>query len=626
MNSPGGYAGSILKVDLTGGKISIDPFDFALAARFIGGAGLNTRLAYDLLPEKAHWFSPQVPLVLGAGPLVGTLAPSASRTNFTSKSPLSDLLGTSGAGEMGRLKFCGYDHLIIQGKANSAVYLEIGDSVRLRDARHLWGKDTWETVDTLRHELGEGYTVAAIGPAGENLVKTASIMVNKNTAFGRTGLGAVMGAKNLKAIALKGTHGVRVADPERFISLVNALSRQIRLLPDLKDWRAVAGLTQYEERIRARGKTIPVKNSREIAGPDFSSILDPQEARKITGQSRSISCLACPVGCKHFVNLSEGHYAGPAMTIGCLNSPVTSFGGLCAVAGWEHVFKCCEVCNRLGLDQVTSSLIAMAIELFQRGIIDRGDTGGLDLDWGQPDIVRLLLWKIAYREGFGDLLADGPVEAARRIGRGADQYAPHYKGVPSTAGDPRPALATWTRSLITSAAGQAVPLNEMCMFTPQEAANYLRHKGLPDDIITSMTAGDRGYDQTAAARWVEDYIFALECLGLCAFLNQSFGIHIWAQVYAAATGLEIDGTGLLKAAARGIDMRRAFNLREGASREDDTIPRRFTTESIMVNGEMRPPFSETQLESLVTEYYDARGWQTDGTLKEERLRELLEET
>ena len=623
MNKLGGYAGKILKVDLTSGRVSTLPLSQDLAVRFIGGAGLNARLAYDAIPPGTTALSPQCAMVFGEGPLVGTLAPSAGRTNVTSKSPLSGFLGTSGAGHMGVLKFCGYDHLIIEGKANVPVYIEIGDEVRIRDAAHVWGKDTWETTELIRAELGRGYTVAAIGPAGENLVKNASILVDKNVAYGKTGLGAVMGSKNIKALALKGSKGISVADPKRFIRLVNDMCHKIENMPGLENWRNLGVFISFKKWIKAEGKTIPIRNSQQVADEGLAKGLDPKEVRRILAASRNVSCLSCPIGCKHFVNITKGPYAGLAMTVGCIGSPTLAFGGQCGLVGWESVFKCCELCNRLGLDQGVAGLISMAIELYQRGIISDQDTEGLKLDW-RSDSVNELLYRIAHRQGLGDVLADGPIEGPRRLGRGAEYYSLHFKGVPSIAGDPRPAMATWIRSLVTSPAGQTLPLVATFGFSADEMTGFLRQKGILEEGIRRVLSGQEGCKAAEAVRWNEDYVFALECLGLCGFINQLFPINAWAELYSAATGIEMDGAGLLAAAARGMDMRKAFNLREGATRKDDTLPRRFLTESVVVLGEHRPPIGKAELDTMVTQYYEARGWDPkEGFISAERLKELL---
>ncbi len=618
-----GYAGTILRVDLTARSITKIPLPPELATNFLGGAGINARLAYDYVKPHTSPFSPENALVFGAGPLVGTLAPMAGKTNVTARSPLTRFIGTSGTGHMGMLKFTGHDHLIVTGKADTPVYLEIGDEVKIREASHLWGKDTWETTDTIWRELGRQYTVASIGPAGENLVRDASIVANKYSLFAKTGMGAVMGSKNLKAIAVHGTRGIGVAEPKRFMKLVNEMCQTITNLPYIGTFRHLGTLIELENMIKGNSLSIGYKNAQQMADEELMSSFDLDLLETITDRHGNISCLACPVGCKHSLRLREGPYAGLALGVSCAGAPAACFGGVCAVEGWSEVLKCEELANRLGMDNATASLVAWAIELYQRGIIDKKDTGGLELDW-QPSVVQDLLRRIAYRDGFGNILADGLIEAPRHIGRGTDYYALNYKGVGNSTGDPRPVFNSWICSMITNLIGHA-PGIRMLLGKPREKVERtLRRMGISDHDLEHVLSDPGDYSVGWLTRWTEDYTFSLECLGVCTFdFNQTLGIHAWAEVYSAATGIQMDGEGLLKAAARGLDVKKAFNIREGASRKDDTMPERFLTESIQFRGEMRPPFDSTYLDQLVTDYYTARGWDPhEGTLPARRLAEI----
>jgi aldehyde:ferredoxin oxidoreductase len=278
------------------------------------------------------------------------------------------------------------------------------------------------------------------------------------------------------------------------------------------------------------------------------------------------------------------------------------------------------------MDNATAGLVAWAIELYQRGIIDKKDTGGLELDW-QPGIVQDLLRKIAYREGFGDILADGSLEAPRRIGRGSDYYALHYKGVPNSTGDPRPILNSWILSLITNVFGHAPGVPLLYGRPKEKVERALRRMGISQSNLGHVLGGLDQNDIGWLTRYTEDFVFALNCLGVCVFdFNQKLGVNLWAEVYSAATGIQIDGEELLEAGARGVDLRKAFNLREGASRQDDTVPKRFLSESVQCGGQMMPPFDSQHLDKLITDYYAARGWDPlKGTVSEERLAELVGE-
>ena len=621
----GGYAGKILEVDLTKGSITEIPLSEDLATKFIGGKGLNAWFAYNYIEPNTLPFSPDNALIFGAGPLAGTLAPTGGKTSFASKSPQSKYIGTSNSGHMGMLKYAGYDHLVITGRADSPVYLELGDEVRIRDAVPLWGKDTWETTDAIWHELGRHYAVASIGPAGENLVRDASIVGNKYSLFAKTGMGAVMGSKRLKAIATGGTKGISIAEPKRFMKLANQMCKSImndKMFPAQREWGT---LSYMDGMIDGTFLSATYQNAKERAGDRevLGQFVLPR-LEEILERHGNIACLACPIGCKHSFRLKTGvPHAGLSLGVSCAAAPFGTFGTVAAVGNWPEALKCQELVNRMGMDNATASLVAWAIELYEKGIIDKKDTGGMELDW-KSSVVQDLLVKMAHREGFGDVLADGCIEGPRRIGRGSEYYALHYKGIPNSMGDPRPLLNTWVLSLITSVIGHA-PGGAFLYELPRDALeDRLRQFSMPEDIQEQVLSHLDQKDIGWLSRCGEDFAYALNALGVCVFdMMQMLSLQAWADLYTAATGIETNPAGLLAAAARGTDIEKAFNVREGASREDDTVPDRFIKESIKVKGGMRPPVEHAFINKLVTDYYRARGWDPqEGTLSPERIAEL----
>lgn len=618
MNKINGYAGMILKIDLTTESISKIPLTEELITKFLGGAGINARLAYDHIEPDAEPLSPQNALILGAGPLVGTLTPGAGKTNITAKSPSSRFIGSSGSGHMGMLKFAGYDHVIITGKADRPVYLKIGDEVEIKDARHIWGKDTWETTDAVWHELGRQYAVLGIGPAGENLVRDASIIANKYSAFARTGMGAVMGSKNLKAIAVFGNHGISVANPKKFISIVNKLCREIPKLQDDNFRKYGKGLAHLEGVIKTGG--LAYKNFRNTAGPELLEVFDIDKLLGAIERSRR-SCFSCPVGCKHYMLGKEGgELAGLALPISCgLNPIITAIN--CGVTGWPEVLKFAEMSNRLGMDQISiSGIVAMAIELYEKEIITKADTDGLKLGWNSETFFRLV-HDIAYRRGIGNILANGLKEASQQIGKGAEYYAIHFKGIGGI--ESRIFLSAFLLGALTNATGHFS--NIMFFKTAgDELVRYCKKIGMTEKEIESVSSGPDGYNVPRMTKWADDHSFVLECLGICMhYIYQEFDISLWADLYSAATGINIDAQGLFQAAARGRDMRKAFNMREGATRKDDGVPKRFLSEPVQFGGKMYPPLNSSNLDALLTEYYEERGWDSnEGTLSTERLEEL----
>jgi len=617
----GGYAGNILMVDLSTGTISKMPLSEGLLRKFLGGAGINARLAYDCIKPGTKPFSPENALVLGVGALVGTLAPGACKSNITSKSPSSGFLATSGSGHLGMLKYAGYDHLVIIGKADRPVYLKISDDVEIQDAAGIWGKNTWEATDAIWHDVGRHFAVLSIGPAGENLVRDASVIANKYSAFARTGVGAVMGSKNLKAIAAYGSHGIAVADGKRFMNLANGISHQIASLPFVPNLRKYGTLVSLAP--MAKAGSVLYKNFRQAAGEEFLQTFDLKKFEQ--GIEHGIrSCLACPVGCKHYIHWKEGEYAGLSLSLSC--AAVATFSAVnCGVMGWPKVLKFAQMCNWLGIDEMSiSGLIAMAIELYERGIINQSDTGGLVLDW-DTEIVYRLVHDIAYRRGFGDILANGLIVASQQIGRGAEDYAIHFKGL-SPGGDPRN-LSTPIFSLLTNATGHSSHINTTLYgINREKLVKYSRRLGMTERDMERVLTGPGGYNTARLTKWAEDYSFVLECLGLCQMdWFQRVDISVWADLYSAATGLEVDAPGLLRAAGRGRDMRKAFNIREGATRRDDCMPKRFLTEGLRIGENMRPPLAENYVNALITEYYEERGWDPkDGTIRPERMTELTQ--
>ena len=619
MNKPGGYAGNILKVDLTTGATSEVPLAPELIAGFLGGAGINARMAYDNIKPQTPPLSPENALVFGVGPLVGTLAPGACKANITGKSPSSRFIASSGSGHLGMLKFAGYDHVVVTGRADRPVYLKIGDTVEIREAGHIWGRDTWETTDIIWSEIGREHAVLSIGPAGENLVRDAGVIANKYSAFARTGTGAVMGSKNLKAIAAYGSSGVGVAHPKRFMDLANEILRKTVSLPAVPQLRKHGTLLSLEP--MARTGSVLYRNFRQAAGEEFLRIFDLEEFQASIDHSTR-SCLSCPVGCKHYLHWNKGEYAGLALSISC--AAVATFSAVnCGVMGWPEMLKFAQTCNRLGMDYMTvSGLVAMAIELYEKGIISQADTGGMALNWDSATVHRLVP-DIAYRRGIGDVLANGLIEASRQIGKEAEECAVNFKGL-TPGGDPR-SLSTPIFSLLTNATGHSSHINQTLFgMTGDKLVRYCRRLGMSEQDMERVLTGPAGYNPARLTRWAEDYSFVLECLGMCQMdFFQRFDIGFWAELYSAATGIDIDGTGLLQAAARGRDMRKAFNVREGATRKDDRMPARFLSESIEVGDGLRPPLGGSYIDGLITEYYEERGWDREtGDLTPEQTAAL----
>jgi len=627
-----GYAGFILHVDLDKATFEQKPLPQDYKRDFIGGEGISARLAHDLIPPDCDALSPANVMIFGAGPFVGTMVPGAAKTVVMAKSPLTGFLGRSATGDrFGMLKFAGYDHLVIKGRAPKPVVLKVtSEEVALLPASHLCKKDNWETAQALWEELGEDYTVASIGPAGENLVRQSSIIVNAYSAYGRTGLGAVMGSKNLKAIVIKGDRMVKVADRKRFAAAARQVLEKLRAHPNLSQWRSLGTLISLAD--FGRTARYPHQYYRTIASEkmldNFNTDIFLQRIKK-----SDISCLACPVGCKHNLEIQGGDYSGHSLGVSCFNVVIQNFAAQCGLDNWDDTARCVELTNRLGMDIIdTANTVAFVTDLFERGVISERDTDGLQLKWGSAPAIHQLIQKIALREGFGDILADGPVEASRRIGREAEKYLVHVKGM-TTGSDPRPRLAPETFSSFICFRGPSPSFVGITLIPrdPDSVKRYGQRIGIPPGVFDSVfDDSPEGYNIPKLTHWSENYYTAMQNLGVCVFpLFQRLGIDTWAELYSALTGVETSPSDLHRASERTWNLEKWFNVLAGATRQDDRCPNKFVSEWTAFGNKEYPPLDAKYLEALIDEYYQDRGWDpkefvpTRSTLRELGLEEVI---
>ncbi|MFC1995046.1 aldehyde ferredoxin oxidoreductase family protein [Chloroflexota bacterium] len=596
-----GFVGTNLYIDLSSGNIRKEPLDKELTRNFIGGFGIGSRLLYNLVPPGIDPLSPENRLIFATGPLIGTFAPAAARVHALAKSPMSGLMGTSNGGHsVGiMLKYAGYDNLIISGRAERPVYLKVfDDDVEIRDASHLWGKDTWQTTDLLREELGT-CSVSCIGPAGENLVRFANILNDKRSGFNKTGLGAVMGAKNLKAVVARGTKGVVVADRKRFQKLVDEILTCIAASPLTVDWR------QYGT--AAKGSQ----------GGSF----DREEFRQRV-YKRYYACQACPVACKCLISLQGGDYAGLTFNISALNS-LASHHSIAKVENWDELAKCVEMENRYGVDGAAmAGIVNLMAQLNEKGIFTTADTSGLTLTWG-GETIRKLIPLITSKEGIGALLAEGAKVAAEKIGRGAERYANHMKGVQR---EPAPStiLSTTMFGRATNPRGghgdRSVAPFDLVGVTPDFLREYSLGIGVPEGNLDRLLHGPGGYNVPRLTKWAEDFNSVLLSMGICFRdpILKEMNLETLAALYEAATGIIITPATLLKAGERIWNLQKTFNIRHGWTRKDD-LPNTWSPDiPIIIEGESYGTFNQ-----MLDEYYDERGWDMKtGIPSVEKLREV----
>lgn len=616
MNS---YVGKLLIVDLTTGKTYDEPLNETYAAQYIGGAGLAARYLYDAIDASTDPLAPDNPLIFMTGPLDATPAPSCGRFVVVARSPLTSLYGEANAGNFfgPDLKLAGYDGIIVRGKSSTPVYLLIRDGkVELRDAKHLLGETTFDTGDTIRAELNEPkLTVAAIGPAGENLVKYAMILSTnsrgKKGIAGRCGLGAVMGSKNLKAIAIRGTTPVSIASKDKFKGAHSGMLKAMKDSPVLYPEFSHHGTPLVTDLTGAMG-VLPAKNW--TATGEFVPIegigRDALASRKIGREH----CHDCPVACCQLRVAKTGAYAG-ILTEGPDFETVYSFGSGVGIGEADPIIAADRLADELGLDSISAGVtISFAMELYERGILTLKDTDGIDLRFGNDAAMIQVLRKMAFRDGLGDILADGSLAAARKIGKDTEKYAMQIKGLELPGYDVR-GLKGHGLGFATSYTGA-----DHCRgYAFQEVFGI----PIPWQVDRFATEG-----KGKLTMWNQDVrTVTLDCAPMCAFLLDmvfpATACQNTATLMEAVTGLVLTPKQVQQVGERVNNLARAFNVREGFTRADDAFPERLMTEPLKAGGSKGHRISRQDLDQMLDEYYSLRGWDIKtGKPTREKLTEL----
>lgn len=602
-----GYAGRILRVNLSTGRTKTEPLKEDVAKKYIGGIGLGIRLWLDNSKPGIDPFSPENPLILTTGPLSGTIAPTGGNGHaFVSKSPQTFGIGEAKShGFFGaELKRAGYDAVILEGKSEKPVYLWIDDdSVQIMDAKHLWGKSPQETEDIIREELGDYYIrVAAIGPAGEKLCRIACIINDKTRAAGRTGLGAVMGSKNLKAIAVRGTKDVSVAKPEEFLEFVKVLHERMKGPATVK-YRTLG--TPQNVLVHNSLGCLPTRNFTnavfEGAERVSGEYLNMRFVTKING------CSSCAMRCEHIAVVPEGPYKGSMARVEY--EPLWAFGPNCGVDRMDVIIKAIELCNYYGVDAISAgNIVGFAMDCYEHGILTKDDTGGIDLRFGNGEAVIKVVEMIGKREGLGNILAEGVKRAAEIIGKGAEKLAVHIKGLEMTGYD--------IRGLKTAAVGYAVSFR---------GADHNRHGAYALDISgkTDRFKFEKGRSKLVIE--IEDLYMIIDSLIVCKFSRGVYykGFDDLARYYTLATGLEMTAEELRRTGERLSNLARLANIREGFSRKDDHLPIKIMTTPIPDETVSKGSYiTQEELDFMLDDYYAHRGWTKDGVPTLEKIKEL----
>jgi aldehyde:ferredoxin oxidoreductase len=597
-----GWTGKLLRVNLTDRTIKKENLNLEDAKKYIGARGLGTKIFMNEVDPKVEPFSPENKLIFMTGPLTGTLASSAGRYEVVAKAPLTGTIGASNSGgHFGpELKYAGYDGIIFEGKSDKPVYLYINDDdVELRDASNVWGKDVFETTDELINETEEDVRVACIGPGGEKLVLFATIMNDKNRAAGRSGLGAVMGSKNLKAVVVRGTKSIEVAKPKEFLAACKDARKKLKEHPVTGQGLALYG-TQILVNILNQTGALPTRNWRD--GGIF------EHAEDTSGETltekylvRNKGCFGCNIGCGRLTRIPDGKFKsfgeGPEYEAGW------SYGADCGVKNLAAICKANFICNELGIDPITmGSTIACAMEMYDKGILTREEIGR-DLPFGDEDAIVDFTRMTALREGFGDKMALGSYRMAEMYGH--PELSMSVKKQEMPAYDGRGVQGMGLEYATSNRGGCHV----RGYLTSPEVL------GIPAKLDPLVTT-----DKAAWLKTFQDLTAVVDSAGICLFTTFALGLPEISEMLRTALDWECTDEEILQIGERIWNLEKLFNIEAGFTKEDDNLPERLLKEPLP-SGPAKGKVNE--LDTMLKEYYEVRGWGQDSIPTEEKLKELL---
>jgi len=595
------WTGTILRVDLTSGKITKEPLNIQLAHDFIGARGLAAKMLFDEVDPAIDALSPANKLFFAPGPLTGTFAPSVGRYDVVCKSPLTGAIaGSNSGGSFGpELKYAGYDMVIFEGKSAKPVYLWIkDDQVELRDASTVWGKEVPETTDLLRAETDEDAMVACIGPAGEKLSLIASIMNEMGRAAGRSGVGAVMGSKKLKAVVVVGTGSVKIGDKAVFDAAQLDARAKIKAHPV-----GGAGLKAYGTDVLVNilnsVGSLPTRNFHE--GYFLTADKVGGESLAKNNLIRPRGCFSCIIECGRATKVTNPKFAGEGE--GPEYETAWGFGPDCGIDNLDAVIKANYLCNDLGLDCISAATtIACAMDLYEAGIITLKDTGGIPVNFGNAEVMVELTRMMAYREGFGDKLADGSFRLASAYGH--PEYSMSVKKQEMPAYDPRGVQGIGLHYATSNRGGCHV---RGYTIAPEVLGN-------PFKVDQHATDG-----KPEVVKIFQDLTAALDSTGACLFTTFGIGGDELAALLSGATGVKYTTEDFMTAGERIWNLERLWNLKAGMSGEDDTLPERLLKDPIPAG----PSKGEVNhLDQMLPKYYEIRGWDETGVPTPEKLAAL----
>lgn len=596
-----GYGGRILRVDLTSGQVTTPAVDPELARKYIGGRGFAARIIYDEV-RGVDPLSPANKIVIASGPMAGVFLPAGAKTTFAAKSPATGIYGDSNLGGhlAAEMKYAGYDAIVIEGAAAQPVYICVeDDKVEVRDAMPYWGQGAIEAERRLKEALGDEFQIAIIGPGGENLVKYACVGHDIGRQAGRTGIGAVMGSKKLKAIAVKGTRGISLASLETVVSLSREMLARMYADPSLDVWHeyGLGSVVPWANSIGA----LPTRNFQSgsyegVKGIDHETM----KAKIIIG---SKGCFGCPMCCGKFcyVKSHQVYVEGPEYETTAL------IGSNCAFDDIEDVAYANYLCDELGLDTISAgNAIAFAMECYEKGVISDQQTEGVSPRFGDVGAFEAIARKIAYRQGIGDVLAEGVRHAAQTWGKGSEKYAIQVKGLEWSGYESR-----------------AAPANMLAYITADIGSHHNRAWAITHDIAEGRDKLEGKAEKVIELQHIRPLF---DCLGVCRlqWVEMGIGLDYYAKLYQAVTGLSTTWDDLLISSERVYNLTRAYAIRElpGFGREHDYPPARFMEESVPTGATAGSLISRDKIDLLLDDYYRLRGWDANGLPTAETLRRL----
>ncbi len=603
--------GKIAWIDLSNKRIKIESTE--RYREFVGGRGIGSYLVFREVPKNAHPLSPENILTFNTGLLTGTLSPSSGRINISTKNVATHGISFANAGGFfgPEMKYAGFDHLVIQGKAEKPVYIFIHNNrIEIKSAEHLWGKDVWETEDLIKEEIADKKVrVAAIGQAGENLVTMACIMFDRSRASGWGGCGAVMGSKNLKAIAVRGEGCLKLYNPKSFMDYNSRVWKRMLNTNTIRLFHEYGNLGTSGAGGIFGNLAQSVRNMEDEVWEAEKTIKVREIIFKEKYEEQKLANFACPINCSRFYHIKEGKFSGHKLE--ALKTNIyRAFGTNIDLDSREYILMANEMADRYGMNcDSLSAVIAWAIDIYKKGLIDKNLTDGLELQWGDGDLQLKLFEMIAFRRGFGDILALGVSRASKKIGRGTERYAMQVKGHGICEQGMR-SHKGWALGIITSSIGgghlAGAPNTEQKRLSPEMGMNYF---GVP-------TAGEpttyKGKGKLVA--WFDKYKTIADIVGVCLFatywMDTSFiGPDDFAKLISSASGVKMNGENLLYLGEKIINLEKAFNtLHADFSRKDDYPPYKLTEIPISSGEFAGEKLLTDKWGEMLDEYYGSHNW------------------